>query len=257
MTQENKAAAAKDESTLAEAVAQGTERKSMESSSTEVNLRSVPAQPEHRRQDGWTSTPCGSDGIRKDDEYDMTAGERLQEQLPHPIEKSKTKKEHKKSKDGSTTSSSTNTRRRGFSALIEHRCVKTIGRSHPSLVVEVAAAAATTCWKGSDCRNNAHKVMFILNTIQKNILVHKFRIRTSEAGSIVFHSSSNVSEFVSDNKEARVTASAAAKVSEDFPNKDAEILRLIKERRSTPKEKKQRIKDLRNRIKNASEKEQE
>ena len=45
-------------------------------------------------------------------------------------------------------------------------------------------------------------------------------------------------------KEARVMASAAAKVSEDFPNKDAEILRLIEERRSTPKEEKQRLKDL-------------
>ena len=32
-------------------------------------------------------------------------------------------------------------------------------------------------WQGSDCRNNAHKVMIILNTIQKNILMHKFRIR--------------------------------------------------------------------------------
>ena len=33
------------------------------------------------------------------------------------------------------------------------------------------------CWQGSDCRNNAHTVMSILNTIQKNILSHKFRIR--------------------------------------------------------------------------------
>ena len=54
----------------------------------------------------------------------------------------------------------------------------------------------------------------------------------------MLHSSSNASEFENDNKEARVTASAAAKVSEDFPNKDAEILRLIEERRSTPKEEK-------------------
>ena len=65
-----------------------------------------------------------------------------------------------------------------------------------------------------------------------------------EAGSIVFHSSSNASEFKNDNKEARVMASAAATVSEDFPNKDVEILRLIEERRSTPKEEKQRLKDL-------------
>ena len=58
----------------------------------------------------------------------------------------------------------------------------------------------------------------------------------------MFHSSSNASEFKNGNIEARVTASAAAKVSEDFPNKDAEILRLIEERRSTPKEEKQRLK---------------
>ena len=75
-----------------------------------------------------------------------------------------------------------------------------------------------------------------------------------EAGSIVFHSSSNASEFKNDNKEAHVTTSAAAKESEEFLDKDAEILRLIEERRSTPKEEKQRLKDLRKRIKNASEK---
>ena len=54
-----------------------------------------------------------------------------------------------------------------------------------------------------------------------------------------------------------MTAFAAAKVSEEFLDKDAEILRLIKERRTTPKEKKQRIKDLSKRIKNASEKRKE
>ena len=70
-----------------------------------------------------------------------------------------------------------------------------------------------------------------------------------EAGSIVFHSSSNASEFKNDNKEAHVTTSAAAKESEEFLDKDAEILRLIEERRSTPKEEKQRLKDLSKRIK--------
>ena len=54
--------------------------------------------------------------------------------------------------------------------------------------------------------------------------------------------------------EARVMACAAANVSEDFPNKDAEILRLIEERKSTPKEEKQRLKDLNKCIKNKSEK---
>ena len=37
--------------------------------------------------------------------------------------------------------------------------------------------------------------------------------------------------------------------SEEFLDKDAEILRLIEERRSTPKEEKQRLKDLSKRIK--------
>ena len=73
----------------------------------------------------------------------------------------------------------------------------------------------------------------------------------------MLHSSSNVSEFMNDNKEAHRTAVAAAKVSEEFLDKDVEILRLIKERRSTPKEKKQRIQDLSKRIKNASEKRKE
>ena len=51
-----------------------------------------------------------------------------------------------------------------------------------------------------------------------------------EAASVVFHSSSNTSEIKNDNNEARVMASAAAKVSEDLSIKDAEILRLIEER---------------------------
>ena len=50
-------------------------------------------------------------------------------------------------------------------------------------------------------------------------------------------------------KEVRVITSAAAKENEEFLDKDAEILRLIEERRSTPKEEKQRLKDLSKRIK--------
>ena len=41
-----------------------------------------------------------------------------------------------------------------------------------------------------------------------------------------------------------MTTSAAAEESEEFLDKDAEILRLIEERRSLPKEEKQRLKDL-------------
>ena len=78
--------------------------------------------------------------------------------------------------------------------------------------------------------------------------------QVEEAGSIVFHTSRSASVFENDNKEAHVTTSAAAKKNEEFLDKDAEILRLIEERRSMPKEEKQRLKDLSKSIKNASEK---
>ena len=89
MERKNAAAAAEAESTLAEAEAQKIERRSMKCSSTAANQRGVPAQPEHRRPDGWTSTPCGSDDEKKCSERDGTAGERLQNQRPHPTEKIK------------------------------------------------------------------------------------------------------------------------------------------------------------------------
>ena len=72
----------------------------------------------------------------------------------------------------------------------------------------------------------------------------RFPHQGEEAGSIVFHSSSKTSEVKNDNNEACATASAAAKVSEDLSIKGAEILRLIEERRSTPKEEKQRLKEV-------------
>ena len=75
-----------------------------------------------------------------------------------------------------------------------------------------------------------------------------------EAGSTVFHSSNNTSEIKNDNNEARVMASAATKVIEDLSIKDAEILRLIEERRSTPEEEKQRLKELSKCITNVSQK---
>ena len=60
--------------------------------------------------------------------------------------------------------------------------------------------------------------------------------------------------FENDNKEILVTTPVAAKKSEEFLDKDAEILRLIEERRSMPKEEKQLLKDLSKNLKNASEK---
>ena len=60
----------------------------------------------------------------------------------------------------------------------------------------------------------------------------------------MFHSSSNTSEIRNDNNQARATASAAARVSEDMSVKDAEILTLIEERRKTPKGEKHKLKDV-------------
>ena len=78
--------------------------------------------------------------------------------------------------------------------------------------------------------------------------------QVEEADSIVFHTSRSASVFENDSKEIQVTTSAAAKKNEECLDKDAEILRLIEERRSMPKEEKQRLKDLSKSIKNASEK---
>ena len=66
---------------------QEIERRSTKRSSTVANQRGVPGQHEHRRQDGWTSAPRGSDDEKKGSERDMTAGERLQNQRPHPLVK--------------------------------------------------------------------------------------------------------------------------------------------------------------------------
>ena len=190
----------------------------MKRSSTAANQRGVPAQHGHRRQDGWTSTPCGSDDEKKGSERDMTAGERLQKQRPHPTEKIKDEEGAHEVGTGSGCSG-------GCDMLAGERLPKQRphGDDHPEHNPE-------------------------------EHLVAQVPHHDEEAGSIVFHSSSNASEFKNDNKEARVMALAAAKVSEDFPNKDAEILRVIEERRSKPKEEKQRLKDLSKCIKNASEK---
>ena len=70
-----------------------------------------------------------------------------------------------------------------------------------------------------------------------------------DAGSIVFHNSRSASVLENDNKEAQVTTSAAAKKKDESVDKDAEILRLIEERRKMPKEERQRLKDLSKSIK--------
>ena len=132
------------------------------------------------------------------------------------------------------------TRRRGVSALIEHRrqddwtytpC--TCGGSGCSGGCDVLAGERMPKQRPQDEEHPDQKT--------EEHFGARFPHQGEEAGSVVFHSSSNTSEIKNDNNEARVTAFAAAKVSEDLSIKDAEILRLIKERRSTPKEEKQRL----------------
>ena len=168
-------------------------------------------QSQHRRQDGWT-TPCGSDGIRKDSEYDMTAGERLQEQRPHPIEKIKDEEGAQEVEGGSMT----NTRRRGISALIEHRrqdswtfspC--TCGRSGCSGGCDVLAGERLLTQRPQGDYHPEHN--------SEEHLGAQVPHQDEEAGSIVFHSSSNASEFKNVNSEARVTASGSSKTERRFP----------------------------------------
>ena len=84
MERKNAAAAAEAENTLVDAVAQEIERRSMKRSTVANQLGGI-AHHEHRRQDGWTSTPRGRDDEKKGSERDRIAGERQQNQRPHPL----------------------------------------------------------------------------------------------------------------------------------------------------------------------------
>ena len=85
--------------------------------------------------------------------------------------------------------------------------------------------------------------MSILNAIQKNISVHKFHIRSKRQVLSCSITAEARACSRTTTKKHRAT-SAAAKKNEECLDKDAEILRLIEERRSMPKEEKQRLKDL-------------
>ena len=142
----------------------------MKRSSKVANQRGGIAQLEHRRLDGWTSTPSGSDDAS---ERDRMAGERLQNQRPHPLARIEDEEDAHEIVTGNGCSG-------GCDLLAGERLPKQrpLGDEHP----------------GHNSEENLHQV--------------------EEAGSIVFHSSRNASEFKNDNKEAQVTTSAAAKESE-------------------------------------------
>ena len=65
--------------------------------------------------------------------------------------------------------------------------------------------------------------------------------QVEEAGSIVLQFSRSLSVFKNESKEMQGTTSAAAKKKVESVDKDAEILRLIEERRKMPKEERHRL----------------
>ena len=75
--QRGTAAALEAESTLVDTVAHETEGSTTKRSSKAGNLRGGLAHLEHRRPDGWTSTPFGSDDEKNCSERDKTR--------PHPL----------------------------------------------------------------------------------------------------------------------------------------------------------------------------
>ena len=174
---ERKNAAAAAESTLVDAIAQETERRSMKRSSKVANQRGGKAQHEHRRQDGWTSALRGSDDEKKGSERDRMAGERLQNQRPHPLVRIEGEEDAHEIITNIGCSS-------GCDLRAGERLPKKrpLGDEHPEHNSEEHLGAQVP-----------HQV--------------------EEAGSVVFHSSRSASVFENDNKEAQVTTSAAAKKS--------------------------------------------
>ena len=73
--------------------------------------------------------------------------------------------------------------------------------------------------------------------------------QAGEAGSIVLQFSRSLSVLMNESKEMQETTSAAAKKKDECVDKDAEILRLIEERRKMPKEERHRLKELTKKIK--------
>ena len=73
--EKNAAAAAEAESTLVDTVAHETESGSKKRSSEADNLRGGFAHLEHRRPDGWTSTPRGKDDEKNCSEQDETSSQ--------------------------------------------------------------------------------------------------------------------------------------------------------------------------------------
>ena len=181
------------DSTLVDTVMHETEGSITMRSSEVDNPRGGYAHHEHRRPDGWTSTPRGKD----DDEASSQPLVRIGGEGAHDNIKS--------TGCGSSCDLPAGER------LPKQR---PLGDEHPE------------------------------SGLEEHLVAQKFP-QVEEAGSIVSQFSRSSSVFKNEGKEMQETTSDAAKKKDESVDKDAEILRLIEERRKMPKEEKHRLKELR------------
>ena len=162
-------------------------------SSSEADIpRGGFAHLEHRRPDGWTSTPCGKD----DDEASS-----------QPLVRTGGEGAHDNIKP---TGCSSSCDLRAGERLPKQR---PLGDEHPESGQE------------------------------EHLVAQKFP-QVEEAGSIVLQFSRNSSVTRSKDKEKQEITYDAATKKDESVDKDAEIMRLIEERRNLPKEEKHRLKEL-------------
>ena len=96
-------------------------------------------------------------------------------------------------------------------------------------------------------KGEEHSELSMVNEESDHIVGEEHHARCvhsdEEAGSIVLHVSRDMNEKEKDDEEAGETA--AAEETEEVSKEDVEIRRLIEERSNTPKEEKQRLKEVR------------
>ena len=200
--QRGTAAALEAESTLVDTVMHETEGSTTVRSSEADNLRCGFAHLEHRRLDGWTSTPCGSDDEKNCIEHDETSSQPLV-------------------RIGGEEDAHDTIKYTGCSGGCDLRAGERLPKQRPL--------------------DHEH-----LERIPEE---HLGAQMIHQVGSIVLQISRSLSVFKNESKEMQETTSAAAKKKDECVNKDAEILRLIEERRKMPKEERQRLKELSKKMK--------
>ena len=168
-------------------------------SSSEADIpRGGFAHLEHRRPDGWTSTPCGKD----DDEASSQS------------------------------------------------LVRTGGEgSHGQNQTYWLQLQLRRAGRGATAKTTPTQVTNILKAVKKNISLHKSFLRSKRQVLSCYNSAVTRARPRSKDKEKQETTYDAATKNDESVDKDAEIMRLIEERRKLPKEEKHRLKELSKKIK--------